>query len=88
MVDPVRICGGAKELDRFLDALCSNFNSHGHVFPCGGPDHVIYAISLLEPLSYYQNPTLRQTAMTDCAEWAGNLSVESDPCLQDFDLIS
>jgi hypothetical protein len=35
MVDPVRYCGGAKELDRFLDALGSNFNCHGHLFPCG-----------------------------------------------------
>jgi hypothetical protein len=39
LVDPVRFCGGAKELDRFLDALRSNLNSHGHLFPRGGPDH-------------------------------------------------
>jgi hypothetical protein len=48
MVDPVRYCGGPKELDRFLDALHSNFTSHGHLFPRGGPDHVKYAISLLD----------------------------------------
>jgi hypothetical protein len=35
MVDSVRFCGGAKELDRFLDALRLNFNSHGHLFPHG-----------------------------------------------------
>jgi len=37
--DFVRFCGGAKALNRFLDALRSNFNSHGHLFPCSGPDH-------------------------------------------------
>ena len=88
MVDPVRYCGGAKELDRFLDALRSNFNSHGHLFPRGGPDHVKYAISLLDAWSNHQNPALRQTAMTDPSEWAGDLSAESGPCLQDFDLFS
>jgi hypothetical protein len=51
MVDPVRYCGGAKELDQFLDALRSNFNSHGHLFSCGGPDHAIYAISHLDAWS-------------------------------------
>jgi len=87
-VDPVRFSGGAKELDRFLDALRSNFNSHRHLFPRGGPDHVKYAISLLDAWSNNQTPTLRQTAMTDPSEWAGDLSAESDPCLQVFDLVS
>jgi hypothetical protein len=88
MVDPVRLCGAAKELDRFLDALHSNFNSHGHLLPRGGPDHVKYLMSLLDTWSNHQNPTLRQTAMTDPSEWAGDLSAESDPYLQDFDLFS
>jgi hypothetical protein len=48
MVDPVRYCGGAQELDPLLDALRSNFNSHGHLFPRCGPDHVKYVISLLD----------------------------------------
>jgi hypothetical protein len=87
-VDPVRYCGGAKELDRFLDALHSNFNSHGYLFPRSGPDHVKYAISLLDACSNHQNPALRQTAMTDPSEWAGDLSAESGRCLQDFDLFS
>jgi hypothetical protein len=87
-VDRVRYCGGAKELDRFLDALRSNCNSHGHPFPHGGPDHVKYTISLLDAWSNHQNPALRQTAMTDTSEWAGDLSAESDPCLQDFNLFS
>jgi hypothetical protein len=87
-VDPVRCCGGAKELDRFLDALHSNSNSHGHLFPRGGPDHVKYAISLLDAWRNHQNPTLRQTVMTDPSEWWGDLSAESDPCRQDCDLFS
>jgi len=88
IVDPVRYCGGAKEWDRFLDALRTNFNSHHHQFPPGGPDHVKYAISLLDGWSNHQNPALRLTAMTDHSDWAGDLSAESGPCLQDFDLFS
>jgi len=88
MVDPVRYCGGSKELDPFLDALRSNFNSHGHLFPPGGPDHVKYANSHLDAWGNHQNPALRQIAMTDPSEWAGDLSAESGPCLQDFDLFS
>jgi hypothetical protein len=88
MVDPVRYCSGAKELDRFLDALRSNLNSHGHLFPRGGPDHVKSAISHLDAWRNHQYTTLRQTAMTDPSEWAVDLSAASDPCLQDFDLIS
>jgi hypothetical protein len=72
MVDPVRFCSGAKELDRFLDALRSNFNSHGHLFPRGGPDHVKYVSSLLDSWSNHHNATLRQTASTDPSEWAGD----------------
>jgi len=79
MVDPVRFCAGATELDLFLESLCSNFNSHGHLFPCGGPHHVNYAISLLDTWSNHQNPTLIQTAMTDSSERAGDISAEYDP---------
>jgi len=88
MVDSVRYCGGAKELDRSLHTLRSNFNSHGHLCPRGGPDHVKYAISLLDAWSNHQNPALKQTVMTDPSEWAGDLSAESGRCLQDFDLFS
>ena len=88
LVDPVRFCGGAKKLDRFLDALRSNFNSHGHIFPHCGPHQVNYAISLLDAWSNHQHPTLRHTAMTDPSEWAGDLSAESDPCLLDLDQFS
>jgi len=77
-----------KKLDWFLDTFRSNFNSHGHVFSPGGPDLVKYAISLLDAWSTHQNPTHRQTAMTDPSEWVGDLSVESDPCLPDLDLLS
>jgi hypothetical protein len=88
IIDPIRFCSGAKELDRFLDALQSNFNSHGHLFPRGGPGYVKYVISLLDAWSNYQNLPLRQMAMTDPSEWAGDISVQSDSCLQYFDLFS
>jgi len=88
MVYPVRYFGGANKLDQFLDALPSNFNSHGHLFPHGGPDHVKYAISLLDAWSNHQNTALRQTAITDHSQRAGDLSAESCPCLQDFDFFS
>jgi len=80
MVDPVKFCGSATKLDQFLDALRSKFNSHCHVFPRGVPTQVKYAISLLDAWSNHQHPTLRQMAMTDPLEWAGNTSAESDPC--------
>jgi len=88
MVDPVRCCGGAKELDRFLDALQSNFNSHGHPCPRGGPDHIKYTIALLDAWSNHLILAPRQTVMTDPSDWAGDVSAESGPCLQDFDLFS
>jgi hypothetical protein len=68
--------------------LSLNFNSHGHLFPRSGPDHVKYAISLLDAWSNHQNPAQKQTAMTDPSEWAGEISAGSDPCLQEFDLFS
>jgi len=88
IVDPGRFCSGAKELDQVLDVLHSNFNSHGHLIPCGGPNHVKYVISLLDAWMNHQNPTLRPTVMIDPSEWAGDLSADSDPCLQEFDLCS
>jgi hypothetical protein len=87
-VDSVRFCGGAKELHGFLDALCSNFNSHGHRCPRSRPDHVKYTISLLDACSNHQNSTRRQMAMSDRLAWAGDLSAEFNPCLQNFALCS
>jgi len=40
IVDPLRYCGGAKELDKFLETLRSNFASHKHLFQSGDPDQV------------------------------------------------
>jgi hypothetical protein len=40
MVDPLRYCGRAKELDKFLETFRSNFASHKHLFPRGDPDEV------------------------------------------------
>jgi hypothetical protein len=72
MIDPVRFCGCAKELDRFLDLLRSNFNSHGHLFPSGGPNQFKYVIPLLDTGSNHQKQTLRQIAMTETLAWAGD----------------
>jgi hypothetical protein len=48
MVDPVRYCTGAKELNKFLESLRWNFDSHKHLFPKAGPDRVKYAICFLD----------------------------------------
>jgi hypothetical protein len=45
MVDPLLYCSGAKELDKFLETLWSNFASHKHLFSRGDPDQVRYALS-------------------------------------------
>ena len=47
MTHPERYCGGAEDLDNFLDTLRSNFQSHAHLFPHGDRDKVKYAASLL-----------------------------------------
>jgi hypothetical protein len=47
MSRPERYCGGAKELDNFLDTLRFNFQSHAHLFPHRDPYKVKYAASLL-----------------------------------------
>jgi len=80
MVEPVRFCVSPKELDRLLDSLHSNFNSCGHLFPLGGPDHFEYIISLVHAWSYHQNLTITQMLMTDASEWAGDLTAESNAC--------
>jgi len=88
MIDHVLFCGRAKELDYFRDRLCANFDSHGDLFPCCGPNHVRYAISHLDAWSNHHISVLRQTVMTDPADWAGDLSAESDQCLQDSNRFS
>jgi len=88
MVDCGWFCGSAQELNWCLDELHWNFNSQGHQFPCVGPCHVLYTIPLLDACRNHQNTALRQPWMTDPSEWAGDLSVESDPCLQYFNLFS
>jgi len=49
MVDPLPYCGRAKELDKFLETLRSNFASHKHLFPRGDPNRVKYAVSFSTP---------------------------------------
>jgi len=88
MVDPVRYCGGAKELDKFLESQRSNFDSHKHLFPKGGPDRVKYAISFLDTWNNHTDASQRQTENTDPLEWASDLRDEAHPCLQDFELFA
>jgi hypothetical protein len=49
MADPLRYCGGAKELDKFLESLRSNIASHKHLYPRGDPDQVKHAVSFSTP---------------------------------------
>ena len=60
IVYPLLYCGGAKELDKFLGTLRSNFASHKHLFPRGDPDQVKQKIrSHPSGLATYERPTTR-----------------------------
>jgi len=65
-----------------------NLNSHNYVLACSGQYYVKYTISLLDARHNHQNTALRQIAMTDPSERPGNLTVESEPCLQEYNLHS
>jgi len=88
MVDPLRYCGGAKELDKFLETLWSNFASHKHLFPRGDPDQVKYAVSILDTWNNHPEMTQWQTENTDPAESASDLREAKDRCLDDFELFA
>jgi len=88
MVDPVWCWGGAKELYEFLESLRSNFDSHNHLFPKGGPDRVNYAISFLDTLNNHTDGRQRQMGNTDQSELASNLQDVAHPCLQGFKLFA
>jgi len=47
-----------------------------------------YVISLLAAGSNQQYSAIEQIATTDSFEWAGGLSLQSNPCLHNFNLIS
>jgi len=88
MVDPLRYCGGAKEMDKFLVILRSNFASHKHRFPTGDPDQVKYAVSFPDTWNNHPDTTQRQTKNMDPSEWASHLRQAKDPCLQNFELFA
>jgi hypothetical protein len=69
MVDPLRYCGGEKELVKFLETLRSNFASHKQLFPTGDPDQAKYAVSFLDTWNNHPDLTQRQTENMDPAEW-------------------
>jgi len=86
MVDHLWYCGGAKELDKFLETLRSNFTSNNPLFPRGNPDQVKYAVSFLDTWNNHLDTTQRQTENRDPAKWARNLWEAMDLCLDDFEL--
>jgi len=88
MVDLLWYCGGAKELDKFLETLRSNFASHKHLFPRGDPDQVKYAVSFLNTWNNHSDTTQRQTENTDPSEWASDPREAKDPCLENFELFA
>jgi len=88
MVDPLWYCGGAKELDKFLKTLRSNFASHMPLFARGDPDQVKYAVSFLDTRNNHPDKTQRQTENTDPSEWASNRREAKDPCLENFELFA
>jgi hypothetical protein len=85
---PERYCGGAKELDNFLDTLRSNFQSHAYIFPHGDPDNVIFAAGILSTWNNHPDLGQRQTQMTNPVEWLPDLRRDSDPCLKDCEAFS
>ena len=88
MVDPLQHCGGAKELDKFLETLPSNFESHKHLFPRGDPDQVKYAVSILDTLNNHPDSTRPQTENTEPLERATDLREAKEPCLENVELFA
>jgi len=88
MVDRLPYCGGANELDKFLETLRSNFASHTHLFPRGDPDQVKYAVSFLDTWNNHQDTTQRQTENRHPSEWASDLREAMDPCSENFELFA
>jgi hypothetical protein len=86
MGNPLQYCSGAKELDKFLETVRSNFASHKHLFPRGDPEEVKYAVSLLNTGNNHSDMTQRQTENTDPGKWASDLREAKDLCLDDFEL--
>jgi len=88
MVDPFQYCGGAKELDKFLQILQSNFASRKHLFPRGDPDQVKYAVSLLDTRNNHPDMTQQLTDNKVPAEWASDQREVKVLCLDDFELFA
>jgi hypothetical protein len=86
MTDPNMFCGGAVELDAFLNHLKRNFASHESSFPRGDPDKVQYALGYLGTWSSHTDPKLKDNKMIDPVTWARDLEKASHPCLQNFEL--
>jgi hypothetical protein len=68
MLDLLLYCGGAKELDKFLESLRSNFASQKHLFPRADPNPVKYAVSFLDTWNNHPDMTHWQTEFMVQAE--------------------
>jgi len=88
MVEPLRDCGRAKELDKVLETLQSIFASHKHLFPRGDPNQVRYAVTVLETWDNHPDPTQRQTENSDPSKWASDQRESKDLCLDNFKLFT
>jgi len=88
IVDPVQYWGGAKELDKFLESLRSNCDSHKRLFSKLGPDRVKYAISFLDTRNNHRDTSQRKTGNTDPSEWDSDLWHKAHPWFQDIELFA
>jgi hypothetical protein len=57
MVYPLQYSGGAKEQDKLLETLRSNFATYQHLFPSGDRDQVKYAVSFLDTWNNHSDTT-------------------------------
>jgi hypothetical protein len=85
LVDPARFCGGARDLDRFLTQIRRRFETHPQQFQ-NEADQVDYALSLLGKWTSNEDSELKNTKMTNPADWGSSLISSNHPCLASFDL--
>jgi len=72
MVDPLRYCGEAKELDMFLETFRINIASEMHLLQRGDADQVKYEVSCLDTWNNNPDESLRQPDNTDPSELASD----------------
>jgi hypothetical protein len=88
MVDSVRYYGGAQNIDKFLESLRWNLDSHKHPVLKGDADWVKHAISHLVTWNNNTDASRRHSANTDPSEWVSDLRDEVHTWVQDFELFT